>query len=255
MSNAERIFEVYFNGGYFKNSDKLRLVQGPSTLIYYKGTMIGYIIDEEYEPLDRYIQMVVLTLQDYKSDKSWKRTKQELAKAANKYGLAVLFVPEFDIGFGVNKFKQQIDDYYCEDLIKIAKYSQDKEIKSACCAINLDDKLTETMVYSYNQRIDDEYVHAEDIICSYLILRKDVWHKLRFISMLEPCYNCLRGMVECGAEDIRFVQLHKSEWDTLEYIQLTNDIFNKTIVSNSGRRVLYIKIPNNRVDKFYGGTK
>ena len=69
--------------------------------------------------------------------------------------------------------------------------------------------------------------------------------------MLEPCYHCLTEMVDNYAQTIIFAVCHKDKWNTPEYIQYSNDIFNKEVRSNSGRPVGYCKVNNKAANKFY----
>ena len=96
---------------------------------------------------------------------------------------------------------------------------------------------SEILGYTYNQDLDEGMVHAEEIICKYIrLLDKtnededlDPIRHYTVFSMLEPCYNCLVKLISHNVDIIHFSHLHKDKWNTEEYIQFTNDIFNKEI--------------------------
>lgn len=249
-SNAERIFEQYMNGDWGKPKDKIRL-RGQDILS--EGTLIGYIYeyDDEYEFTQR---IVVLTLQDFKSRPSWKKHRKQLALAANKAGFPVLFVEQLDMGFGL--MYDITEDAIPAQLVKIAKYSQDEDIKTACCVTLYYDDLSKDKpckIFSYNQLIDGEYVHAEEIVLNYI--ESLGIEKIRtMFSMLEPCYNCLAKTVDFKPQSIIYFQNHKVKWDTQKYIQLSNDLFRgqyRTEVNGRQYRMQYCKLHNKLIDKFY----
>lgn len=248
-NNAERIFEQYMNGDWGKPMDKLRL-RGQDILS--EGTPIGYIY--EYEDYDEYTEkIVILSLQNFKSQRSWKTHRKQLAAAANKAGFPVLFVEQLDMGFGLT-YDIAIDNVE-NVLVEVAKYSQDDDLKTACCALLYFDNNEDTpsKVYSYNQLIDGEYIHAEDVVARYIESRGIT--KVRAVySMLEPCDNCLQKIVDLQPQYIFYYKNHKLKWDSWKYIQLSNDLFRgkyRTEVNGKSYKIHYDKIHHNKIDKFY----
>lgn len=247
-SNAERIFEQYMNGDWGKPKDKIRL-RGQDILS--EGMLIGHIY--EYEDYDEYTEkIVILTLQNFKNQRSWKTHRKQLAAAANKAGFPVLFVEQLDIGFGLT-YDIAIDNVE-NVLVEVAKYSQDDDIKTACCALlYYDDEFTPSKVYSYNQLIDGEYMHAEEVVAQYLN-SKDIVKVRAIYSMLEPCDNCLQKIIGFQPQYIFYYKNHKLKWDTWKYIQLSNDLFRgkyRTEVNGKSYKINYDKIHHNKIDKFY----
>ena len=249
-SNAERIFEQYMNGDWGKPNDKIRL-RGQDILS--EGTPIGHIheYEDEYEFTQR---IVLLTLQDFKRQRSWKTHRKQLAAAANKAGFPVVFVNQLDMGFGIDY--DITEDTIPAQLVKIAKYSQDEDIKTACCVtLYYEDLGTDRpgKLFSYNQLIDGEYMHAEEVVLNYV--ESIGIQKIRTIySMLEPCYNCLAKTVDFKPQYIVYFQNHKVKWDTWNYIQLSNDLFAgqyKTEVNGRPYRMQYSKLHDKLIDKFY----
>ena len=247
-TNAERIFEQYMNGDWGKPNDKIRL-RGQDILS--EGTPIGYI--HEYEDECEFTQRIVLlTLQDFKRQRSWKTHRKQLAMAANKAGFPVVFVDQLDMGFGI--MYDIAEDTIPAQLIKVAKYSQDEDIKTACCVtLYYDNTDKPGKLYSYNQLIDGEYVHAEEVVLNYIeSLGID---KIKTIhSMLEPCYNCLQKTISFMPQYIIYFKNHKVKWDTWDYIQLSNDLFAGRYLSevnNMTYKMHYDKLHDKLIEKFY----
>lgn len=257
-NNAE---ETLFSYGdfYYRKNNPIRISN--EGIITSQNTIIGYIYDGEVSNGEMYYNFLVLTMQDFKSQKSWKTHKKQLAEAANKCGYMVIFVPNIDIftgfenneslsssqSFGV-RYYQTFPEIF-EGLIKVAKYSQDNDLQTACWAA-ISDKFAESdCIFAYNQLIDGEYVHAEEILCRYLECK--TYESRLFVTLLEPCVDCLQRMVNAGAETIFFGHTHKKKWDTREYIDYTNNIFYREVKSNRGRPIVFRKWCNSKVDKFY----
>lgn len=248
-TNAEKIITGCFVGGYYgTKSDKLRLIDN---IIYDTGTAIGKFVEFWDDITDRYEQMLILTMQDFKSQPSWKSHKKRLVEAANNQGLSVVFVPQLDIGFGVIETTQ----WSADELIKVARYSQDEDIKTAVVLM----AGQEVIAYTYNQDLDEGIEHAEAVICKYIRwLDKtnneeglDPVKHYTVYSMLEPCYNCLVKLVSHNVDIIHFSHLHKDKWNTEEYIQFTNDIFNKDVRTEWNYPVSYHRNTDKKIEKFY----
>ena len=251
-SNAARIFEQFYNGDYAHKGDQIRLIDDE---IYSKGTLIGKIENLEYYD-GEYELFLVLSLQTFRSQKNWKTHQKQLAKAANETGVPVIIVPELDIGFGLGEdiSAPTLLTYHdvAKDLITVAKYSEDEDVKTAACAVlpGYLVKKDKVIAYSYNQKIDGGWMHAEQVLCSYLQCVNNGC-SLLFYSLLEPCHKCLTTMIESDGDMIVYGACHKDKWNTPEYIQYTNDISNKEIRSNSGRPISYYKVSNRVTNKFY----
>lgn len=206
---------------------------------------------------------MILTMQDFKSQPNWKKQKMQLAHAANKQDIMVLFVPRIDIFTGYENADEYFSKYSSnetpssgnfydliyKDLIKVAKYSQDQDVKTASIVyVDNDDAMHQTLL-SYNQLLSGEFIHAEEVLCRYCQSVQSL--PGCFITLLEPCINCLRHMIELGAEEIYFGQIHKAKWNTTEFIEYTNSIFNKSIKSYRNRPIAFKKIANKKVEAFY----
>lgn len=253
-TNAEKIITGCYVGGYFgSKADKLRLI---NNVIYDMGTPIGKFIDKWDNEMDEYSQLLVLTMQDFKSQPSWKTHKKKLVEAANAQGLPVIFVPQIDIGFGTELLTFH-SDYIGQELIKVAKYSQDEDIKTAAVLMTGQ----EIIAYAYNQELDQisGMIHAEEILCQYIRLLdqsneeeglEPIKHYTVY-SMLEPCYNCLVKLISHNVDIIHFSHLHKDKWNTEEYIQFTNDIFNKDVRTEWNYPVSYHRNIDKKIEKFY----
>lgn len=264
QSNSDRVIENFFTGKHYGQSgDKLRLNDDNEILDC--GTIIGKIIEEFDNFKDEYRQYLILTLQSFRSQPSWNKHKKDLIAAAKKAGLIVIFVPELDIGFGLTKNKgvynsTPINEFY-SDLLKIAKYSTE-DIKAASCLIKpgFGEYKDEVVAYTYNQTDNNGVLqHAEDILIDYISLF-DNENELKegygeFVSLIEPTEESLRGMINIGASRIFFASPHSRKYNTGEYIQLVNDILNRSITSIKNKPVKYERIKDSRVDKFYDKEK
>ena len=130
----------------------------------------------------------------------------------------------------------------------------DEDIKTACCVtLYYDNTDKPGKLYSYNQLIDGEYVHAEEVVLNYIeSLGID---KIRTIySMLEPCYDCLQKTISFMPQYIIYFKNHKAKWDTFNYIQLSNDLFAGRYlseVSNMTDKMHYDKLHDKLIEKFY----
>lgn len=264
QSNSDRIMENFFNGTYYGSSkDKLRL-NGDNEILDC-GTIIGKFVEGFDEFKNEYKQYLILTLQDFKSQPSWSKHKKDLIVAAKKAGIIVIFVPELDMGFGLNKNKTickntPINEFYT-DLLKIAKYSTEN-IKAASCLIKpgFGEYKDEVIAYTYNQTDNDNIVqHAEDILIDYIkLFEKEPELEEgygQFVSLIEPTESSLQEMIDIGASRIFFATPHSNKYNTSAYIQLVNDISNKSITSINNKPVKYERVQDTRVEKFYDKEK
>lgn len=249
QNNAERVIGHYITAwALYARSDTLRM-QDDYTITSC-GTPIGKIIPGELNQLDEYVDFLVLTAQDFKSQPSWRAHKRALAKAANNAGLLVVFVPQLDIGFGLGEQSYEDKEIYAVNklLLRIAKYSTDPDIKTAAACF----KQGDILALSYNQFVNDTWHHAEQVLVDYaLTIDKNTCDLVDWQMLLEPCTNCLSSMIKVGAQSMIFSQKHKQKWDTDEYIDMTQDIFNGKLRSPNGHKICLRKLNDLMVDKFY----
>lgn len=252
-NNAQRVIYNFLSGKFYHpKGDKMRVDE--SGRIFDGGAIIGIFLEDELDGV--WTKYLLLPLQDFRGDPSWKRHKQQLVKAANEMGIRVIFSKYFDIGFGTDNIEPY--EYYCKkvsdelfkDLIKVARYSTD-DIKTAA-SVNGNDFAD--ILFSFNQQIDDKFIHAEMVLADYV--RMTNGNCSRWVTLLEPCGQCISDMINVSIQrpTITFSYPHKDKWNTLAYIELTNDIAAKRIIKN-GQPVLYYRQQNNKVDKFYEVTK
>ena len=278
-TNAERVITGLFVGGcYPHKNDVLRL---RDNVVYSQRTPIAKFIDEWDDEQDSYVQYLIVTLQDYKSQPSWKTHKKKLVEAALNSNLLVLFVPEFDIGFGISKV-QPTHEQEIDNLLKVASYSNDPDIKTAALMYRADYDYfgdgnysidNRILAYTFNQEIDGEMQHAEKILVDYAKhYEMSCPHNFsdteyRFYSLLEPCEDCLNAMIkQLNTTSIYYFYCHKDKWNTPSYIQLCNDIRNTdsktmSIVSLYNRQpISYTKHTmspksKDKVENFYNKEK
>ena len=227
--------------------------------IWSQHTPMGYFESVE-DTQGIWHDFLVLTLQNFRSQPNWKKQKKQLAWAANKAQIPVVFVDVLDIFYGEMQtrfLKQLVITKRYDALLEVAKYSQDTDIKTACQASQIiynEDYKDEAIVFSYNQLINNEFVHAEQIVCEWLDCHKE-YRANDFTCLLEPCADCIKRMINSEAEYIWYAYSHKAKWNTFDYIQLTNDIHSGLITTNEGYKIKYAKYFIKQVNKFYEKKK
>lgn len=258
-TNAERVISNFvMSKTYHPKTDKLRI--GERGEIYDSGLRIGQF--EEGTVGDTWMKFLRLPLEDH-FDK-WKKYKLQLAREANKWGIIVIFEKEFDIGFGPDDTKSE---YYktadlFEELIKITKYSQDKDLQTAACATFVDSRLSEPrydgiVAYSYNQLLNEEtWLHAEQAVVNYYRYLIDNESACpvprRWLTLLQPCEHCLQAMLDVGATDIIYGHPHKDKWNTYGYFEIVDKLTAKKIIQpEMFLPTLYRKVEHKKVEKFY----
>ena len=245
---TDELIQSYLNDGYGFFSKRTHLLLTDEGKISYHGSQLGQFFDVEveYEIFEKYL---MLAIDDIVSDKLYNKYKKELAQSANKYGVRVIFTNTIDVlGFGIKHIDPMISfEEVTEQLINVAKNSQDDDIKTASIVIVNDG----SCYLSYNQEIDTIMMHAEDILSDFesvVSAEFDTYSRIISIySLLEPCGNCLHNLIYAFTPyRIEYGQLHKDKWNTPEYIQLTNNIFAKrTSLKHYNYR------PNKKIEKFY----
>ena len=247
--NAQAVINQYYTGWCdYKKGDRLRLKD--DNVIYNNGTpiakiMYGQNLDQEY---------LIVTLQNFKSQKTWRQDKKDLIEAALNENLKIIFVPKLDMGFGeVDTY--QYSDNIVSDLIEVAKYSTE-DIKTAVKVTTAQGMI---LAYSYNQKNGlGEVLHAEKALSGYIAdisveldYNADIdLSDLQYICLLEPCVDCLRKMINNDAKQILYFYNHKAKWNTEEYYNLTNEIWSKQLLSSTNKPIVYVKVNNEKVNKF-----
>ena len=255
-SNIVRVInDLIFGENYYTKSDNIRVVRDNlSTTIMDRGTMLGYLLEGYNDEAQEYLRFLVLDLADYKSDPLRTKHKKELAKEANNSGIFVVFVPVFDLGFGTNAeaYRSEFNKNY-EYLLKTAKFSPDKDIKTAAMLIErAHDGHGDILCLTYNQyNSDNVMTHAEDILVMYTQMADYIPDELACISLYEPCADCLNKLLSLNVDTILWSEPHKPKWNTDEYIQLTNDIWIGLKKNISNGRVIYKRAVHKKVTKFY----
>lgn len=202
--------------------------------ILYNGNNVGWVrFESEYS--DRVYIVLTLNAKFLPT-----RACRNFSSAANRSGIAVLFVPSVDIGFGVANITYTEQELYRKILPNVAKHSTDDVKTAAMVGTNVNARIHIGYV-TYNQRLGEEikFVHAEKILSDYLEAEEstadyDLWH-----SLLEPCEHCLKLILAKNARWIHYLVLHKDKWNTPSYFQLVNDLHNHTIKTNEGRPIFY----------------
>jgi tRNA(Arg) A34 adenosine deaminase TadA len=257
--NVRTVLDNYFTGSaYYSRSDRMRL---DGNEIYDRHTIMAYI-HEDTSDQDSYNvpTYLITTLQDFKSQSTWKQDKKDLIEAALVEGFGIIFVPQLDMGFGFNT-KHYVQWYPPIDiekeviplLIKAAKFSKE-DIKTAVAAIIPGHGISEDTIIgiAYNQLgLDGNVIHAEKILTDYIKSLDNEVEEYIFVSLLEPCQDCLEAMLDCNARSIIYTYSHKDKWNTPRYIQLVNDIFTRDITHNvNNKPILYDLVYYDKAYKF-----
>lgn len=244
MNNIQRMIESYLYGDFYQRYKRDRYYLEKDGCIKDKS---GFVI-AKFEWVDEIGITLFVTMQNLKSNKSLSRDKKILAHMANEYCLPVSFTPYLDTEFGKGRliYKEILDlSPIIKSLKKVSEYSQD-DVKTACVLLKectIDNELSfEVIAYSYNQLLSNEYAHAESTLLDMCREIEDLDNsRLHWISILEPCFNCLEKMLTVNTKQILFLECHKEKWNSHEYIQLVNDILTKKIVTNNNERIIYLK--------------
>lgn len=243
-TNADRMFSRWYDGGwYYRKDDSIRLLED-NTIVDY-NTPIGKLVDDAYDELsDRYIQFVILTMQQFKGQKTWKSHKLQIAKSANKFGFPVIYVPQIDMGFGVNEVMtyNNLDGIY-NDLLTLA--NQHKTDKVAVL-IKYDGDL-ETLMYATEQDFGANEIASPVEVFKYNLSVNE--SNLTYISLIEPSANEINELVELGVSRIYFgIPLEKP----LSYhIDIVNSILVKNTRDTNGLPIKYHRMRNIKVNKWY----
>ena len=241
----------YLNDGYGYYDSRTKLKLNDDGELFYKGLHLGqFVTGASYYDEDCKQFLLLSTDILTTRDKNVLTLAKSLTNSANKNGLYVLFnnIDMYQLSDDVsinNPYELQLKDVTYL-LIKAAKYMGIDKDKNVVCGITSDGNI----LITYNQEIYGDVIHCEDILCygAETILEDTEDEIMSIFQLLEPCKNCLASyIVRFKVKLIQYGHLHESEWNTPEYIQLTNDIFTK--------RYSYPKkyeyCPNRLIDRFY----
>ena len=187
-TNADRMFESYMDGSYYyKKTDSIRCLDEQTITDY--NTPIGRIEDLECGD-GIYRQFVVLSLQQFKSQRNLKTHIKQIVKAAARAGYLVLFVDSVDIGFGQTMVMEP-DKLHLQRLMDIYKLSN-CPVENAKNSVGVIDncyhesfgKSYTRALYTMTQFIDDTTYTPEDILLLYLKAEnKKVYPKVKVMSL------------------------------------------------------------------------
>lgn len=248
MNNAEKIIAKYL-GEYVslskKDTIRFSIDCDNNFMICDYNTPMGYIKEMYIEQEDIYRTFLVLTMENYKSQPSWKLHKRALAKAANAQGIYVIFVNQLDIGFGIDPpSKSTTVDVYYDKLLELYKLSP---LKTNTCLMFLEDDTTTDIFYAFDQVIDDEDLTALDILNMWFNSIQGIKCSL-ILSLKESNVHDLKIAMNMS-DNIAYGHLSINYKECDEYIELTNDIFNHKYTCND-RPVKYNYIGYNKIDKY-----
>lgn len=237
---------------FAKNAD----ITASNEEIYYHRLLIAKVCNLGYT------NRLLVSMQNFKSEPKLKQAKYDIVDSAVKAGYEILFVPELDLGFGIEEEHDCSISTLELQLIEIAKYSKEEVKTAAVVYLEKEDGTNKILGFAFNQKDiydynDNDVIHAEQVLCNYIQdceLYGD--ERLKFYSLLEPCEKCLKRMVANQACGIYYFVNHKAKWNTQDYYQLCNDIWNKTILQCYYETpIKYDKIYGNKAIKFMNKEK
>lgn len=140
---------------------------------------------------------------------------KKLAREFNNLNVRVLLQTEYT--YRTKKAELKI-------LKRISKFAQD-DVKTAVMVGELKTELDKVVssLYAYNQTLPkyEKVLHAEQVLLEYLVNTKYETKQNYWLTLLEPCYKCLRGMVDFKETKlIEWVRPHKEKWNTKDYLRL-----------------------------------
>ena len=243
ITNASRVMDAFFYGTFYgKKGDKLWFNDNQ---IYDTNTLLGYFIDQWDNVKDESSHFLVLTIRNYKSQPNWKSHKKQLIREAREQCLPVIFVPDIDIGFGIEPYKINMltDEYF--NLLDILKFNTHERISAA--ALIIDD---EVIAYTFGQVVDEEYMSAEDILCKYIrIVDEELDNEYTILSWTQPDGKTTMNMVKHNV--IKMYYANILEAPSGNDIQVVNDIMSKYILSlNKCKPIKYGRLISQRVIKY-----
>ena len=254
MTNADRMFESYMDGSYYyKKSDSIRLTD--DNIITDYNTPIGYIDDLECED-GMYHQFVILSLQQFKSQRNWKAHIKQIVKAANNVGYFVLFVDSVDIGFGRPQIKENLSIHISRmlDIYKMSNHPG--HIKNAgaivdmCWDDELDSPIYTRALYTMSQDIDCAEYEPDDIFNLYM--RADNKHITghNLYLLFGPPASYMENLINCGVDNIIYYKTSLYPYTEYDY-DFFDQIYSKKILTFSGRPLKIDKRTCKEVERFF----
>lgn len=239
-TNADRMFDTHYDSVWeYNKNDSIRLNEDSGVISDYNTPIGKLITSEEYnEFVDEYPTFIILTMQDFKSQRTWQSHKLQITKSANDRGLPVIYVPEIDMGFGINKIDTCDLMITMENLLRIAKLHN--TVTAGALLLN------DMVYYTIGQHIDYEEYKPVDIF--KYVIEPDM-SDLAYLSIVEPNTREIMALRDIGVRHIYFVIPLKNL--TQYHIELTNDIFNKTLTDSNGLPIVYKRIHDLKIEKWY----
>ena len=164
--NLERVFDHFYTGKtWYEKDDKFRLYINEDTVtwqIEYNHTVIAEVFEKNIDELDEYHTFLVVTMQNFKSDRTWNNARNKLIKYAEANNIFVIYVPQVDIGFGLI-VRQPYEPIPEEDIFSNIIFMFDKRWPSRnICALAVwtTDDIQNIVGYAKDQ----DLYKAEDIL-------------------------------------------------------------------------------------------
>ena len=257
-TNADRMFESYMDGSYYyKKSDSIRLTDDNIITDYH--TPIGRLDDVELAD-GTYNQFVVLSLQEFKSQRNLKAHINQIVKAAARAGYLVLFVDHVDIGFG-EPLVYEDTIIHVDRLLRVYKMSdcEPTDRKNAACVIDkwydeYNDGLYTKTLYTMTQKIDDTVYQPEEIFEQYLTADNKRIRPQEILSLFAPTAANLRTYLDFGTINFRFFKTCLTPYTEYDF-DCFDKVQSRKVLTYFDTPFVYKKITDAKVEKFFAKEK
>lgn len=244
-TNADRMFDSYYEDfWYYRKDDSIRLNE--DFIITDNHTSIGIMVNGDYNELvDDYSNYILLTMQDFKSQRTWKTHRLQIAKSAINRGLPVIYVPEIDIGFGINvlsSYDNNLNDLY-DKLLSLAIQHKTDQI-GAIIKYNAD---VMNIWAAPEQELEYKDVDKPIDILKHILTPDE--SDLTYVSLVEPTTREINALIDVGVRRIYFAIPLKDT--TLYHIDLVNSILNRSRKDNQGLPIKYRCFKHSKILKWH----
>lgn len=256
---AEELVNAYlYRRTYFNKANSIKLDE--DNRVYDRNTIMAYF----WESPDYYDDegglracefnlgpFMIVTLQNFKSQSSWKTHKEKLIKAAIDAGIFVIFVKEIDMfeGEPINDAAIYYKPTHPEDYVSILKYLLTFTFKDAGClvapgfGIN-EDTLVGCAVPQHG------YTPTEILLCYYASQDEKIKSNyVNIITIKELNSSDIRYCIHDNVSRLNFVISQPEDYSNKS--QLLNDIWSQQITVNDGVPIKWnkLKINNKLLEK------
>ena len=224
IDNLERIFDHFYTGkGWYEKTDKFRL---DDKTVIYNHTPMGKLEENFIEELDEYHTFLIVTLQNFKSDRTWSSAKNALIKYAENHDIFVIYKWQIDIGFGLTTLTDYETIAFCTHNI-VAFDSTHKLVSATKNYAELLGELPDKdeMI---GIALDQSLYKASDILIWYKSVHEEYNElPLRLITLYCPEATQIYNAVDAGVYSLTYLIFHYDDkTKTQKVYEAFEDIYN-----------------------------